>query len=153
MALVNDRSVWRWVEHPSEPDTKFHLRPLTDDEYQDALDARFDQTMDKAKSMGPDIMRVVREGEQEARKTNTTLEEVHAATAIKYALQEWTYKVECDDENKAQLDRATQEFLKGVIVEMNGPRPLSTSPLSNGNSNKEELSQSLLEPTDSIPAK
>lgn len=134
--LVNNRSTWQKKEHPYEEGTWFTLRPLTDDEYQAALDARFDQVIVKARNMGAELSKSLRDEQREASTEAATnpMASIHAATAIKYAVTEWSYAEECNDENKLLLDKGTQEWLKEVIVEMNGPRPLATSPASNGNS-------------------
>lgn len=145
--LVNDKTTWVWHDHPSEPDVRFRLRLLTDDEYQQALDARFDQVIEKARTMGAELSKAF----QDRASTPTTTEtnaSLHPATAIKFAVQEWSYNVDCNDENKAALDKATQDWLKGVIVDMNGPRPLLKSQPSDGSSNKGKSHLSSVEPID-----
>lgn len=134
--LVNDKSTWQKKGHPTETGVTFTLRYLTDDEYQEALDARFDQVIDKAKNMGAELSRSLQD--RASNQPANPLQALHAATAIKYAVQAWSYEVECNDENKLALDKATQDWLKEEIVGMNGPRPLQTPQPSDGESSKEQ---------------
>jgi hypothetical protein len=149
--LVNNKSTWKWFDHPSEADVAFRLRPLTDDEYQEALDARFDQVINKAKSMGAELTKSFQSAPSAQAATNK-LSELHAATAIRYAVQEWRgYPEECNDENKSYLDKPTQDWLKERIVEMNGPRPTSASLSSNGELKTEQSQENSATLIDSGP--
>ncbi len=146
--LVNDKSTWRKVTHPTEADVWFRLRPLTDDEYQLALDAKFDQVIDKAKNLGPELTKSLQSAPS-AQTPSNPMQSLHAMTAIIFAVQEWSYTQECSEENKRFLDKNTQDWLKEVIVEMNGPLPTTKSPLGNGESNKDSSPTSSLELIDS----
>ena len=130
MALIDKTNI-ETVAITHEPGETVGLRKLSGVEMDEASDVSMDKLIDK---YGDQLGRVTASVQGDAAKVAAERDTIEArrasydpTTLFKYALMEWSYDAEVNEENIAQLDGETRDWLWGQIVERNTRPPESVS--------------------------